>query len=877
MCRHDADTATTVEPRQVLPTNVAPIHYRVRLEPDLEKFTFTGEVEIDLDVKEASKSVTVNALDLKLGEASLAVDGKQTETATAAIEDADAQAVRFEFANEVPAGAKATLRVPFEGELNDKLVGFYRSVHTDDTGKTRVVATTQMEATDCRRAFPCFDEPALKATFDITLVAPKDLVALSNMDVRSEEDAGNGKKAVAFNTTPKMSTYLVAFIVGDLSYVESNYFRIPVRVYATPGMEDKCKFSAELGARTLEFFEKKFDVKYPLPKMDMVGIHDFSAGAMENWGLVTYRVVDLLFDEANDSADTKQRVAEVVQHELAHQWFGNLVTMEWWDGLWLNEGFATWMSWYSCNAFYPEWKVWETYVGDNLQGCLSLDGLRSSHPVQVPVARADQIHQIFDAISYSKGSCIVKMAANLLGEETFIKGISHYLKTHAYGNTQTSDLWKALSDVSGVDVPAVMDTWTSKIGYPIVTVVAEDLEGAGTITVRQNRYLTTGDVKPDEDTILYPLSLRIRTKSGVQEVTMTEREKTIKLDDAASGFYKLNADQTGVYRVKYPEERVSKLSQAGTEGLLSVEDRVGLVADIGSTAVSGYVPTSSLLELVSQWKNEDAPNVWKEVLTRLASLRATWLFEGDDVQAALRAFSASLVLPKAKQVGWTIAETDSLLDQMLKGDLFNAACTLDDDAFVADALDMFKRFAAGDAKAIDPNLRRAVFKTAGKYGDESTWNRLLDVYRAPSSGQDGNTALASLGRSKNVDLRRKTLAAALDGTVRSQDVFYAISGFGEDPEGAEMVWKWLVDNWDKLLEKFPPSLGMFGHIITLSTRGFTTQKQLDDISAFFADKDTKGFDKSIEIVKDRLKSRISWLERDRAAVEQWLRANKFLQ
>jgi aminopeptidase 2 len=383
-----------------------------------------------------------------------------------------------------------------------------------------------------------------------------------------------------------------------------------------------------------------------------------------------------------------------------------------------------------------------------------------------------------------------------------------------------------------------MDTWTSKIGYPIVTISEQ---GKGEITVRQNRYLTTGDVKPEDDTVVYPLSLRIRTKSGIQNVTMTEREMTIKLDDADADFYKINADHAGVFRVKYPAERVSKLSKAGVDGLLSVEDRVGLVADIASTSMSGYIPTSSLLELVSQWKAEDSPNVWKEVLARLAALRGGWLFEPQEVRDALKSFSSTLVLPKAKQTGWTFTESDSLLDQMLKGELFATAVSLEDEEFVKEALDMFAKYAAGDTKAIDPNLRQAVFRAAGKYGDAATWQRLVDVYKSPSSGTDGNIAIAALGLSKDIALKKKTLEVALDGTIRTQDIFYALAGFRVDQESAALVWQWLQDNWDVLVDKFPPSLGMFS-----------------------------------AISKDRIQAKVSWLNRDRAVVEQWLRDNKFL-
>jgi aminopeptidase 2 len=382
----------------------------------------------------------------------------------------ETQTTKVAFEQVLTKGSKAQLEMKFVGQLNDKMAGFYRSTYKNHDGTEGILATTQMEPTDARRAFPCFDEPALKAEFTITLIADKKLTCLSNMDVASETDVEGGKKVVRFSKSPKMSTYLVAFIIGELNYIETDKFRLPIRVYAPPNQDiEHGRFSLELAARTLAFYEKQFASEFPLPKMDMVAIPDFSAGAMENWGLITYRVVDLIFDEKTSGASTKERVAEVVQHELAHQWFGNLVTMDFWDGLWLNEGFATWMSWYSCDKFYPEWKVWESFVTDTLQGALSLDSLRSSHPVEVPVKRADEVNQIFDAISYSKGSCVLRMISKYIGEDKFLEGIRKYLKKHAYGNTQTGDLWAALSEASGKDIGKVMDVWT-KQGMKILPV-----------------------------------------------------------------------------------------------------------------------------------------------------------------------------------------------------------------------------------------------------------------------------------------------------------------------------------------------------------------------------------------------------------------------
>lgn len=605
------------------------------------------------------------------------------------------------------------MEIKFTGQLNDKMAGFYRSTYKKEDGTEGILATTQMEATDARRSFPCFDEPALKATFTVTLVADKNLTCLSNMDVAAETEAQSGKKAVKFNKSPLMSTYLVAFIVGELNYIETNDFRVPVRVYAPPGQDiEHGRFSLNLAAKTLAFYEKVFGIEFPLPKMDQVAIPDFAQGAMENWGLVTYRVVDLLLDEKTSGAATKERVAEVVQHELAHQWFGNLVTMDWWEGLWLNEGFATWASWYSCNAFYPEWNVWQTFVTDTLQGGLSLDSLRSSHPVEVPVKRADEINQIFDAISYMKGSCVLRMVSTYLGEDVFLEGVRNYLKKHAYGNTETGDLWASLAEASGKEVEEVMAAWTKQIGFPVVTVSDS---GSDAIHVKQNRFLRTGDVKAEEDQVLYPVLLGLRTKEGVdRSLILDKREADFKVP--STDFFKLNADHTSPYRTSYSPERLVKLGQAAKDGLLSVEDRTGMIADAGALAQSGYQKTSGVLSLLKGFDSETEFVVWNEIIARLTAVQAAWIFEDQTVREGLEKFQLSLVSAKTHAMGWQFSDKDGHIEQQFKAMLFGSAGMSGDDKVISAAKDMFKKYMAGDRNAIHPNIRGSVFAMALKYG-----------------------------------------------------------------------------------------------------------------------------------------------------------------
>jgi aminopeptidase 2 len=703
------------------------------------------------------------------------------------------------------------------------------------------------------------------------------MTCLSNMDVASEKTVdskvtGGKRKAVTFGKTPLMSTYLLAFVIGELNYIETNNFRVPVRVYAPKDRDiEHGRFSLELAAKTLEFYEKTFASPFPLPKMDMIAIPDFSAGAMENWGLVTYRVVDLLIDEKVSGASTKQRVAEVVQHELAHQWFGNLVTMDFWDGLWLNEGFATWMSWYSANVFYPDWKVWEGYVTDNLASALSLDSLRSSHPIEAPVHRADEINQIFDAISYSKGSCVLRMISKYLGEDVFMEGIRRYLKKHAFGNTQTGDLWAALSDASGKDVEKVMDIWTKHVGFPVVTVT----EGKDSIHVKQNRFLRTADVKPEEDETLYPIFLALRTKEGVDtDVSLFEREKDIKLKD--TDFFKLNADHSGIYRTSYSPERLRKLGLAAKDGLLSVEDRAGMIADAGALAASGYQKTSGILSLLDSFKSEDNFVVWQEISSRISVLRSAWQFEDQEVKDALKTFMLKLTQDKAHELGWAFTEKDGHIEQQFKAMMFGVAGVAKDETIVKAAFDMFNKFKGGDSSAIHPNLRSSVYAIVLANGGKDEYDAVLHQALNANTSDERNTAMRSLGRAKSPELIQRTLALSLSEDVKAQDIHLPISSLRTHPEGVRALWAWVKDNWAELEKRLPPSLTMLSSVISIATSSFTRQEHIQDIETFFKERSTKGFDKALAQSIDAITAKAAWIERDSQDVKSWLKENKYL-
>lgn len=866
MC-HSA--SITNEGRQVLPTNVKPHHYKLDLEPLFDTFKFNGDVAIQLSVEEESNFVSLNTLELELLATTLRLASGDVVKPIESTYNDDDQSTTFKFNETFKKGDELTLNIKFIGELNDKMAGFYRSSYEQD-GETKYLATTQMEPTDCRRAFPCFDEPNLKAKFTISLVGDKKLTYLSNMDVKNEETIDDTKKRVHFNTTPAMSTYLVAFIVGDLKYIESDYkFRdIPVRVYTTPGFETDGRYSCEIAAKALEYYEKVFDIPYPLPKMDMVGIHDFSAGAMENWGLITYRMVDLIFDESKSTIQTKQRVSEVVYHELAHQWFGNICTMDFWDSLWLNESFATYMSWKCCNNFYPDWKVWENFIGDSLQQALTLDSLRSSHPIEVPVKRADEINQIFDAISYQKGSSVLRMLANWLGEETFIMGVSHYLKNHLYGNAKTEALWESLSVVSGKDVAGTMNVWTNKVGYPLITVS----EGKGEIKVEQHRYLTTGDVKSEDDKTIYPIFLGLKSNSGFDESIMfNDRSSKIPVE---GDFFKLNGESTGVFRVAYEDARWAKIGEEPSK--LSVQDRIGLVADAGALSVSGFSKTTNLLSLISGWKKEESFFVWEEIITRIGSLKAAWLFESDEVKNALKTLTNDLVGEKIHSSGWEFKSTDAFLDQNLKAVLFAAALASGDEKIVSATNKMFADYISGDKDAIHPNIRASIFNAIAANGGEKEFEQLMKIYKNPQSLDEKISAMRAFGRFENESILEKVLKMTIDGSIRSQDIYIPMQGMRAHKLGVETLFTWMKKEWDTIYKLLPPGLSMLGSVVQICTSGFTTMEKYQEIEEFFKAKNTKGFDQGLAQSLETIKSKANWVSRDADAVEKWLKENNHL-
>ncbi len=870
-CAHKHASDDAFLDRDVLPANVTPAHYDLHILPDMQAFTFTGTVDIKVTVHEATNTVQLNAKELSVATASVAQKGAVHDAATAI--DDGREVLTLTLPQKLLPG-EATVSIAFSGTINDKMAGFYRSQYAGADGRPRVMGATQFESTDARQAFPCWDEPARKATFSVSITAPKDLVVLGNMDVAGEDGAAHGQRTVRFARTPVMSTYLVAWVIGELDSVHAKTKAgVDVRVWAPLGQAEKQgRFALDVGTRTLDFFSDYFGIAYPLPKMDMVAIPDFSAGAMENWGLVTYRTAALLFDEASSSLKTKQYVAYVVGHELAHQWFGNLVTMEWWSDLWLNEGFATWVGWRAAHELFPEWDIWTEFVVDDVQAGLRLDALRSSHAIEVPVRDPAAISQIFDSISYSKGASVIRMLVAHLGEDVFVRGLQAYLRKHAYANARTSDLWDALAKASGRPVNAIMEGWTRHVGYPVVSVSADS---ATSLAVAQSRFLASGLPAPGEDDVTWHVPLCLSTEKSCDRILSTRTASVSVPGDAA--YVKVNADTTGFYRVHYTPELLRRIGSAvaSRHSSISAADRVGLVSDAFAMSVAGRLPLTAALDLLSSFRGETDYLVWSEISSQLLGVLSAWWEEPEDVRTLLNEYVRGLFSPQARALGFEPRAGESDKTKLLRPLVLSMAGRVGDADVVAEARRRLEAFAAGDDAALDPNVRSAAYGAALRNGGMPEYERVLGLYRRLTVADQRLAALGALGSTgdrRAVDaVLRLTLS---DADVRPQDVIYVTRATGANPVGRRATWAFVKEHWPFFHGRYGlgGGISLLGRVVSTSCHDLTSEADAADVEAFFRDKDTAPYVRSLQQSLERIRLNAAWLCANRAAVATWLRA-----
>ena len=854
-----------------LPTNVRPVKYAITLTPDLEGFTFDGEETIELELTEAVSSISLNAIEIEVSSAELTPAGGAAMQASSITLDEEMETVTFSFGSEIAAGS-ALLSIRFTGTLNDQLRGFYRSRYTTPGGEERYLATTQFEATDARRAFPCWDDPAVKAVFDVTLVIPEDLVAISNTLPVSETPATGGLKAVRFGDTPRMSTYLLAFIVGDFASVEE---RAPngtlVRVWATRGKEEQGRFAVENAVGLLTYFNDYFGIPYPLEKLDHIAVPDFAAGAMENWGAITYRETVLLFDPENSSAATRQRIMEVVSHEMAHMWFGDLVTMEWWDDLWLNESFASWMGDKAVDHQYPEWNMWTQFVFQDTNSGLSLDGLRNSHPIEARVENPAQIRELFDAISYSKGGSVLRMLEDFLGADVFQRGLHGYLSAHQYGNARTEDLWKALEEASGQPVTAIMDSWVKQMGYPVLSAGAQRHGGEVRVALSQQRFLYDHLMEDgEEDSTLWQVPIGIAREGSDEKVTalMGDREAEVSLgaDAGAEGWVKVNAGQTGFYRVSYADQEADLLRSAVERHELPAIDRLGIQNDAYALVRAGHLPATRFMALAESYRNEVDTSVWSDLSTNLRGLENLLLDEA--CLDGYRNFAGSLFEQVVGSVGWDARPGEGHLDSLLRATVLGQAGAYGNPAVLAEARGRFEQY-LGEPASLHPDLRGLVYGLAAQQGDEATYETLWRLEKSADLHEERMRLLGSLTRFESAELLQDVLQRSMSPDVRSQDTVLLVVALAGNRNGRELAWEFVKENWEEFDRRY--GRGGFAIMRLVSITGaFTTLDRAREVEEFFNSHPAPSAERTIQQSLERIRLNDRWLERNRQDVGEWL-------
>ncbi len=858
-----------------LPSQVQPIAYRIELEPDLEAFTFTGQEEVDLRIASPVGTIVCNAVELTVSAASLTLANGSVVRPSAIATSEVTERLTLTFAHPVPAG-DATLRVSFAGTLNDQMRGFYRSRYQADDGSMRHMASTQFEATDARRAFPCWDEPSTKSTFAMTLVVPEGLTAVSNMPESHVEALGEGRKRVRFEPSPRMSTYLVAFVVGDLACVEGTAAGgTLVRVFATRGKEEQGRFALEHSIRILAYMNDYFGIPYPLPKMDHLAIPDFAAGAMENWGAITYRETALLFDPVNSAAQARQRILEVVAHEMAHMWFGDLVTMEWWDDLWLNESFASWMGDKAVDHLYPEWEKWTQFVSDDTNAALALDGLRNSHPIEVAVDDPNEIRELFDAISYSKGGSVLRMLEDYLSPAVFQKGLGRYLSAHQYGNARTEHLWSALAEASGKPVTAVMDSWVKQVGYPVVDATLRRASTGAVLSLAQQRFLydhLLDAAAPDATVWQVPVGVVQEGNEARDALLMTEGAASTALTPSptAEGWVKVNAGQTGFFRVRYAEEEWTRLEAAVRSRALSPTDRLGLQNDAYALMKAGYAPATVFLGLARAYTRETEAPVWSDLAANLKGLEG--LLADQPYLESYRSYARAIFAGAAATAGWEPALDEGHLDALRRSTVLGQAGGYGDAAVRAEALARFRRF-VNEHASLRPDLRAVTFSLASAQGGREVYDALWALYHEAPLHEEKMRALSALTRSDDPALLDELLVRAMGEEVRSQDTPAVLVLTAANPKGRDRTWRFVQDNWKEIDRRY----GKGGFAITRVvgiTGGFTSTGRHDEVKAFFEANPAPSAARTIQQSLERIRLNTRWLERNAEAVGEWLKRNQ---
>ncbi len=812
-----------------------PLHYELHFEPDFKEFRFRARAEIQMRAEKPIRSIRLNSKELKIKSAIVECAGKK-------------QIAGFEYGDEEitlnfkeKAKGKFNLIIEYEGEHNDKLYGFYRSSYKEG-GKANYLLTTQFEAPNARAAFPCMDEPEFKATFAVSMLVDKGMEAISNMPIKGTKAKGS-RKLVEFQATPKMSTYLLYLGVGKFDSKEGKSAGIRLRVMGKEGSAKYVALPLEYSKRLWADLQRYFVIQYPLPKLDLIGIPDFAAGAMENWGAMTFRETALLGDE-NTSMGGRQRIAEVVAHEMAHQWFGDLVTMKWWDDMWLNESFATFMAYRSLARVFPEWKSMLAYYLETVGDALAADGMKNTHPISVDVKTAGQIEELFDAIGYEKGGSVLLMLEDFVGPEKFRKGLVRYLKENSYSNATKKDLWRAMEKESGQrKVVTIMEDWVNREGYPIIGVRKKD----NAFELTQERFTISGNMPG-----IWKIPITYVSEKGTGRLVMEKKKAMIK---NAGKWIKLNYGQAGFYRVDYEQENLEILGKMIRGKRLEDHDIWGIENDLFASVRSGEKPIGSYVNFVKDFCMDCGYPANSSISSHLGWLNLM-AHKAPFAQGA-RELSIAFHRKLLTRLGWESKKGESSMDTRLRPAAISALCMLGERGTLAKAESVFQK------GRIDANLRPAVFFASAYSGpSREKFQKFLEIYGGNGSPEEKVTALRAIGMLGDEGLLRDALM--LGGKIRLQDsLTIPLAMAGANPKGKFIYKKWALANWKKLMGKYPPSSHMLRGCVSAfgSLSDWESKKELEK---FFKNKKNMRDDIRIAAKQalERIDANIRFMERN---------------
>ncbi|KYN13786.1 PREDICTED: puromycin-sensitive aminopeptidase [Trachymyrmex cornetzi] len=856
------------KPFRRLPLCVRPYHYDIFLTPHIT--TFDGTEKVHLNVETPTDTIVLNCLEINIKRASFYGNDGKTIVPDKIVLSGLEETATLVFPEALPSGKSGYLNIEFVGEINNKMKGFYRSKYSGEDGTVEYAAVTQFEPTDARRCFPCWDEPALKATFDITLKVPIGLTALSNMPVKSKVTNGNCE-TLTFERTPIMSTYLVAVVVGDFDYIEDmSSDGVLVRVYVPKSKKEQGKFALEVATKVLPYYKTYFGIAYPLPKIDLIAIADFSSGAMENWGLVTYRETCLLVDPQNTSAVRKQWIALIVAHELAHQWFGNLVTMEWWTHLWLNEGYASFVEFLCVAHLFPEYDIWTQFVTDTYIRALELDALKNSHPIEVPVGHPSEIDEIFDDISYHKGASVIRMLHAYIGDDDFRKGMNLYLKRHSYANAETEDLWAALEEASNKAVRKVMSSWTKRQGFPVVKVDYRQEGNDRILSLSQERFLADGSVDNNADNAwLIPISVSSSQDPNktIFDGILDAKTKEFVIQNVPEGTWlKINPGTIGFYRTRYSQPALSLLLPAIKDHTLPPLDRLGLLDDHFAMVQAGYASTVEVLELMQAFLHEDNYTVWSTIVNILSKIGI--LISHLDFEDSLKAFGRNLFREINVKLGWDPKQNESHLNTLLRSLVLGRMAALNDQDTIEEAKRRFELHVNGTT-TLAADLRSPVYRAVLSVGDANTYDTMLKLYKEADLQEEKERILRALGAIKDETLLRKVLDFAMSEEVRAQDTVFAIMSVSLSYKGRLMAWNFFKEKWKTLLDRYEGGF-LLARLVKFTTENFVTEEQAKDVESFFEGHPTPGTERTVQQCVESIRLNAAWLNREKDSIRKYL-------